>query len=811
MEAIRPNQDTSSAPPQVSSGTTNPDLIKILIRWKWLPILGSLVGATAGFLYFGQLPQQYKALALVQVVSPAREVQISNTFNQQALENRGVGSDELVVVQSPAVLSKAVDIGRLTQHRKLAGKSSEQIVRMLQSPKLLELRLGSKDVNSNIIQIGVTTDDAELSGDILQAVVSGYEDFVTGNIKNYTKEALAALTKFGDEYEKNRTQARADITKISANPNLIMKEGKPHDPDVDTVLGLNEKLRALDSQSRNIEAVLKQVEEGRSAQRSPEQLLKLLSTYTTNLDFRDDVNSNAQRSDFRAQLTLVEAFEQDRVIPLRSALSLLLDQAKGESHPEVIAVKNRLSKVEEELTRRRERLKEYESESSTQQVDIPTMESRLNVSVGALKEALMAISFEKNDCKQEIESLRGRMQENQASISKYALSVAELEAVSEVATQISENLRKLSLGSEYGQKTVTRLALPQMGSFNGPYWAKYIGGGAALGFIAFAGLAYLLEMADRSYRNPEEIATDLGMPIIGHLPLATISRVDRIDDKVDSSVVTLHKARSPISEAFRGIRTGLFFGCQQGGVKVIQVTSPIPGDGKSTVAANIAVSIALSGRNVCLVDCDFRRPRVAKLFGLREDIGFVQVIGGKAELDDSIQATSVSNLSALTCGKRPSNPAELLSSEVFGDLIATLRERFDFVIVDTPPMLAVSDPANVARHVDGILLTIRLRRNLRPIASRAAQMLHALNANMLGVVVNGIGVGGNAYGYGGYRYDNYGGANGRGYGKSGYGGYGYGSTYQYGGYYGGTAVGKDYYDDSAPKIAKRPDQLESKT
>ena len=237
MEAIRPNQDTSSAPPQVSSGTTNPDLIKILIRWKWLPILGSLVGATAGFLYFGQLPQQYKALALVQVVSPAREVQISNTFNQQALENRGVGSDELVVVQSPAVLSKAVDIGRLTQHRKLAGKSSEQIVRMLQSPKLLELRLGSKDVNSNIIQIGVTTDDAELSGDILQAVVSGYEDFVTGNIKNYTKEALAALTKFGDEYEKTRAQARADITKISANPNLIMKEGKPHDPDVDTVLG----------------------------------------------------------------------------------------------------------------------------------------------------------------------------------------------------------------------------------------------------------------------------------------------------------------------------------------------------------------------------------------------------------------------------------------------------------------------------------------------------------------------------------------------------------------------------------------------
>ncbi len=811
MDTIRPNQDTSAAPPQVNSGVSSPDLIKILIRWKWLPILGSLVGATIGFLYFGQLPQQYRALAQVQVVSPAREIQIANTFNQQSLNDQGSRSDELIVVQSSAVLTKAVDIGRLTQHRKLAGKSAEQIVRMLRNPKLLEVRLGSKDPNSDIIQVAVTTDDAELSGDIVQAVVSGYEEFVTGNIKNYTKEALAALTKFGDEYEKNRLAAKTEIAKLNANPNLIMKDGRPHDPVADTVLALNEKVRSLDAQTRNIEAVLKQVDDGRNAKRSVEQLLKLISSYTDNIEFREDTTVTNFQNKMSAQLAALEAFEQDKVIPVRSELALYMEQAKGESHPSVVATKNRLAKLEEELVRRQERLKQYETDTPTQKADTPTMESRLDISIGALKESLNAIAFEKNDCKQEIEALRERMQENQAAISKYALSVAELEAVSEVSTQISENLRKLSLGSEYGQKTVTRLELPQIGTFNGPYWLKYLGGGAVLGFIAFAGLAYLLEMADRSYRNPEEIATDLGMPIIGHLPLATISRVDRIDDKVDSSVVTLHKARSPISEAFRGIRTGLFFGCQQAGVKVIQVTSPVPGDGKSTVAANIAVSIAMSGRNVCLVDCDFRRPRVAKIFGLREDIGFVQVIGGKAELEDSIQETSVENLSALTCGKRPSNPAELLSSEVFGDLIASLRARFDFVIIDTPPMLAVSDPANVARHVDGVLLTIRLRRNLRPIASRAAQMLHAINANMLGVVVNGIGVGGNAYGYGGYRYDNYGGANGRGYGKTGYGGYGYGSTYQYGGYYGGTNVGKDYYDDSAPRIAKKPAEVESQS
>ena len=192
------------------------------------------------------------------------------------------------------------------------------------------------------------------------------------------------------------------------------------------------------------------------------------------------------------------------------------------------------------------------------------------------------------------------------------------------------------------------------------------------------------------------------------------------------------------------------------------------------------------------------------IFGLKEDVGLVQVIGGKVELEEAIQETSIENLYSVTCGRRPGNPSELLSSERFAESLASLREQFDFVIVDTPPILVVSDPANVAGLVDAVLLTVRLRRNLKPIATRAAQMLHSINANMLGVVVNGIGVGGNGYGYGGYRYDNYSGGSSGGYGKSGYGGYGYGSTYQYGGYYGGTMVGRDYYDDQVPKpVAKK--------
>jgi polysaccharide biosynthesis transport protein len=208
---------------------------------------------------------------------------------------------------------------------------------------------------------------------------------------------------------------------------------------------------------------------------------------------------------------------------------------------------------------------------------------------------------------------------------------------------------------------------------------------------------------------------------------------------------------------------------------VIQVTSPVPGDGKSTVAANLAISMAQSGRKTLLLDCDMRRPRLAKLIGVREDIGLTNILAGKLKLEEAIQPSAVANMDVLTCGRRPGHPAELLLSDDFVDVVNSLRDQYDYIIMDTPPILAVSDPANASACSDGIILTLRLRRNLRPIAIRAAQMLQSVNANLLGVVINGV-TGRGGYGYGGYRYD---GSRT----SAGYGGYGYGGTYGYGDYY----------------------------
>ncbi|OHB71777.1 MAG: hypothetical protein A2V70_04480 [Planctomycetes bacterium RBG_13_63_9] len=193
------------------------------------------------------------------------------------------------------------------------------------------------------------------------------------------------------------------------------------------------------------------------------------------------------------------------------------------------------------------------------------------------------------------------------------------------------------------------------------------------------------------------------------------------------------------------------------------------------------------------MDADFRRPKIHKFFAVDNSKGLSSVISGDAKFLDSVQRTAVEHLSVVPCGPRPRNPAELLTSPRFEQLIDSLRNQYEFVIIDTPPLLAVTDPSTVAPRVDAVLLVMRLTKTARHGMLRAAEILNSLGARVLGVVVNGVGRT-SAYGYG-YRY---------GYGRYRYGyggyryGYGYGNGYGYG--YGSHKDGENVYytDEKSP-------------
>lgn len=210
-------------------------------------------------------------------------------------------------------------------------------------------------------------------------------------------------------------------------------------------------------------------------------------------------------------------------------------------------------------------------------------------------------------------------------------------------------------------------------------------------------------------------------------------------------LITLTDPRSPVSEAYRTLRTNLSFYNLDTPLRSLVVTSPAAGEGKSTTIANLAVTMAQSGRRTILIDCDLRRPSLHTIFGLDEAPGLTNLALGQVT-EPPLQTTSVANLWLLSSGTQPPNPADLLGAKKFEQVIAELSERADFLLFDAPPVLAVSDAAILGAKVDGILLVVQAGKTRREHSERAKELLEKARVRIIGVTLTNApqdsGVGG---------------------------------------------------------------------
>jgi capsular exopolysaccharide synthesis family protein len=202
-------------------------------------------------------------------------------------------------------------------------------------------------------------------------------------------------------------------------------------------------------------------------------------------------------------------------------------------------------------------------------------------------------------------------------------------------------------------------------------------------------------------------------------------------------LIVYEDAKSPIAEAYRTLRTNIQFSKTDGELKTIMFTSSGPGEGKSTTIANTAVALAQSGKEVILVDCDLRKPVQHKIFG-KKNRGVTNILVEEIEPERFIQGTQVENLRVLTSGPIPPNPSELLGSAKMQELINYLKTQADYVIIDAPPVIAVTDASVLASKVDGITLIIN-SGSVRPeMAQKAKDLLVKANGHLLGVILNRV-------------------------------------------------------------------------
>lgn len=203
-------------------------------------------------------------------------------------------------------------------------------------------------------------------------------------------------------------------------------------------------------------------------------------------------------------------------------------------------------------------------------------------------------------------------------------------------------------------------------------------------------------------------------------------------------LIVLANSRSPISESYRSLRTNIDFSSVDQVTQVIMATSAGPEEGKSTVVGNLAVTYAQDNRNVLLIDADMRKPTVHRTFQLSNKSGLSSVLSRQSTLDEAIQKTEVPNLSVMTAGAIPPNPAEMLNSNSMSQVMSELRKQFDVILIDTPPVLAVTDAQLLASLSDGVLMVINTGKVKKEVALKAKETLERVNARMLGVVLNNV-------------------------------------------------------------------------
>ena len=329
---------------------------------------------------------------------------------------------------------------------------------------------------------------------------------------------------------------------------------------------------------------------------------------------------------------------------------------------------------------------------------------------------------------------------------------------------IVDRLKEIDLGKDTGLTNVSlaeRAEVPIM--FVSPNRQRALVLGGILGLMLGIGLAYFLEHLDDTVKTPEEVETNLGMASLGYVPdiPAASGGVNGFPERATYSLT--HRLSSA-AEAFRAIRTNVYFSGERGQMKTIHVTSPSPGDGKSVLAANLAVILACDGKRVLLVDADLRRPTIHTAFGMDKEPGLTNILVEGKPLEELVRTPPedengrLDNLHILCAGSTSPNPAELLGGEAMAKFMRDTREKYDAVIYDSCPVLFVADNAPLCTRSDGTILVFRSGKTHRAVAGRARRQIEQVKGKFIGAVVNEVRpktLKGYRYGYYYHDYSRY--------------------------------------------------------
>ncbi len=591
----------------VSSANVNFDIWGLLNRRKWIVFLGLMTGLGAGYLVHTQTPPVYESKAVIHVepINPIRHLIPANS-DIIPLDD-STHSHDKIITSSMFVETVLRDNEALTNGPSFAGRSLSECVKLVTGG----LTAAPDSDDPNIYYLSYRSANEDDAKRVLDSIVLAYEEDLDKKSRGRTREFVdlfnSVKAKLETEYREQREQFE-DIRKEWDTISVMDGNGS-------TRLTLHQvKVRELDKELSELQAML-------NARRNEQKFIQeRISEGDTDyekmlwvLEQKDVIQQN--RADDNAETAIIEKWRKEI-----SDLELLrndLNQTYGPKSPKIIAVTNRIAALkrllEGDMTESnlaattvlspQEIISRYQT---SLEYDIAELDQRVN-------ELSVQYQFHYEKAKR-LENVSARMADKQEDIN----------LIREWLTKALQHATEMDMSDDESQKgyNFASLARSETGAQVWPNIFIIVGMGGMIGAIAGFGLAYLVDIADKTFRSPDEITRQLGLPLIGHIPVMSTSKKYKTDDSlIDPVICTYHRPKSQSSEAFRAIRTALYFNIQGKQHSVIQVTSPTPGDGKSTVCCNLAVSIAQSGKRVLLVDGDMRRPTIHHMFGIKSNEG----------------------------------------------------------------------------------------------------------------------------------------------------------------------------------------------
>lgn len=735
------------------------EYIGIILKRKWIILSIVIIVTFAAALYMYRVPSRYQAETTILIEKRqiptlrTKDMVIYNTDDPaywqtqlRLLENPELMRDvvlKLNLHNNPAFYGEQSGPGILSAFKRMFGGKKQEASResavpiindsanvglITEASKLTPEQLQKVDTCAGMVLAGLSVDPIEgtklvtlryehTRPEITAIVVDAVANvFIENNIKRET----GGQQIMKSEVARNATELKQNIERLEEERLNYLKS---HNVPISTDKGAN-------IQTERLQTVSGQLLEAEN------QLKILRAAYSSAVSSNDVFAIPDIQSDKNIQES------QKRIAELEGKRGQLLIKYTAE-HPEVQG-------IEEQIKREKEHLNKSAKDA-----------------ISSLKSRYESAQRRRDELAQDYARELAKSNQDSQDMTRLGTLNQQIETTKQLYNIALQRQQEMQLGQDTDKTPnnitiATKAKVP--GGPVGPNRSRNIFIAFFVSLFAGIGLAFLLDFVDDTLKSMDDVSRYIQLPTLAMIPHSRDekkflrSKNQTPSEGNATALVTMSDARSPMAEAYRHLRTSLLFSSAGRPPKTILVTSGQPMEGKTTTAINTSISLAQTGADTIIIDCDLRRPRVHEYFGLENEKGLTNYLSGERDLNGLIQTyDKLPNLKVLACGPISPNPAELLGSEEMRGLLETLKEQFTHVLVDTPPILSFTDATILATQVDGVLIVARSGHSSRALVRRVRQRLMDVGARVFGVVLNGMRKSSSMdYGYGyGYGYGNY--------------------------------------------------------